>query len=205
LKQKARQLRMGILDRVVFLQEFLKRPRQVASIVPSSRFLERRIVEMAEIQSARTVVELGAGTGGTTRAILGVMAADAKLLVIEINPQLCELVGRITDARLIVHCGCAHELGNVLASYGLSAPDVVVSGIPFSTINRVTGLQILDTISAMLAPGGRFVAYQVSDQVNALTSPLLGSAQIEVELFNIPPVRLYRWEKRAPARAAGPR
>jgi len=199
LRQKAQQLQAGLIDRALFLREFLKRPRQVASIIPSSRFLERRIVEMAEIRSARTVVELGAGTGGTTRAILGAMAPDAKLLVIEINPQLCELVGRITDARLIVHCGCAHELESVLGSYGLAAPDAVVSGIPFSTINRVTGLQILDTISAMLIPGGRFVAYQVSDQVNALTRPLMGSAQVEVELFNIPPVRLYRWEKRAPA------
>lgn len=197
LKQKARKLSTEIHDRVVFLQEFLKRPRQVASIIPSSRFLERRIVEMAEIQSARTVVELGGGTGGTTRAILGAMAPDAKLLVIEINPQLCELVGRIEDSRLVVHCGCAHGLGKILASHGLAAPDVVVSGIPFSTINRATGMQILDSISAMLIPGGRFVAYQVSDEVNTLTSPLLGSAQVEVELFNIPPVRLYRWEKRA--------
>ncbi|MFN7086202.1 MAG: class I SAM-dependent methyltransferase [Burkholderiales bacterium] len=202
MKQKARQLRMGIRERLVFLQEFLKRPRQVASITPSSRFLERRIVEMAEIRSARIVVELGAGTGGTTRAILGAMAADAKLLVIEINPQLCELLGRIRDERLIVHCGCAQELGKVLASYGLAAPDVVVSGIPFSTIKRATAMRILDTISAMLLSGGRFVAYQVSDRVNALTSPLLGPAQVEVELFNIPPVRLYRWEKRALTHAA---
>jgi len=199
MKRMAQQLQDGLIDHALFLREFLRRPRQVASIVPSSRFLERRIVDMAEIRSAHTVVELGAGTGGTTRAILGAMPSDAKLLVIEINPQLCELVGRITDDRLIVHCGCAHELKRVLASYGLAAPDAVISGIPFSTINRVTGLRILDTISATLAAGGRFVAYQVSDQVNALTSPLMGSAQVEVELFNIPPVRLYRWEKRAPA------
>jgi phospholipid N-methyltransferase len=194
----ASQLQAGLLDRALFLREFLKRPRQVGSIIPSSRFLERRIVEMAETPSARTVVELGAGTGGTTRAILGAMAADAKLLVIEINPHLCELVSRIPGPRLRVHCGCALELERALSAYGLAAPEVVVSGIPFSTIDHVTGLQILNTISAMLVPGGRFVAYQVRDEVNALTSPLLGSAQVEVELLNIPPVRLYRWEKRAP-------
>ena len=199
MKRIARQLQTEFIDRTLFLREFLKRPGQVASIIPSSHFLKRRIVDMAEIRSARTVVELGAGTGGTTRAILGAMAQDATLLVIEINPQLCERVSRIRDTRLIVHCGCASELGTALATYGLAAPEAVVSGIPFSTIKRSTGLQILDSISAALAPGGRFVAYQVSDQVNVLTSPLLGSAQIEVELFNIPPVRLYRWEKRAAA------
>lgn len=195
----ARQLHAGLADRALFLREFLKRPRQVGSIIPSSRFLERRIVQMAEIRTARLVVELGAGTGGTTRALLGAMAADAKLLVIEISPQLCERVNRIQDARLVVHCGGAHELEAVLASHGLAAPEAVVSGIPFSTMNRSVGMQVLRVISAMLIPGGRFVAYQVRDQVNTLTSPLMGSAQIEVELFNIPPVRLYRWEKQAPA------
>jgi phospholipid N-methyltransferase len=59
------------------------------------------------------------------------------------------------------------------------------------------GTRILETISSVLAPGGRFVAYQVSKQVDDLASPLLGPAQVEVELFNIPPMRLYRWEKRA--------
>jgi phosphatidylethanolamine/phosphatidyl-N-methylethanolamine N-methyltransferase len=199
LRQKVEQLRMGIVDRIVFLQEFLKHPRQVASIVPSSRFLERRIVELADIRSARTVVELGTGTGGTTRAILEAMAPDAKLLSIEINPQLCALLGRIRDRRLFVHCGNAYELRNALSSYGLAAPEAVVSGIPFSTMQRDTAQRVLETISAALVPGGRFLAYQVSSQVDDLSSPLLGPARVEVEFRNIPPVRLYRWEKRSPA------
>ncbi len=203
LKQKAQQLRMGILDRVVFLQEFLKHPRQVASVIPSSRFLERHIVELADIRSARTIVELGTGTGGTTRAILGAMSPDAKLLSIEINPQLCALVRRIQDRRLIVRCGNACELRDALSSYGLAAPEAVVSGIPFSTMNRATAQRILETISSVLVPGGRFVAYQVSRQVDDLSRPLLGPARVELELLNIPPLRLYRWVKRAPARAAG--
>lgn len=199
LKQKVQQLRMGILDRIVFLQEFLKHPRQVASIVPSSRFLERHIVELADIRSARTIVELGTGTAGTTRAILDAMSPDAKLLCIEINPQLCALLGRIRDRRLFVHCGNAYELRDVLSSYGLEDPEAVVSGIPFSTMHRTTAQRVLETISSALVPGGRFVAYQVSSQVDDLSSPLLGPARVEVEFRNIPPVRLYRWEKRGPA------
>ena len=55
-------------DRVVFLQQFLKNPRQVGSVIPSSRYLERRVVALAEIATARTIVELGTGTGGMTRS-----------------------------------------------------------------------------------------------------------------------------------------
>lgn len=190
--------RSGTLDdRIAFLREFLRNPRQVASIIPSSRFLERRIVELAGVRSARTLVDLGAGTGGTTRAILGAMSPRAKLLGIEINQRFCQWLGRIEDPRLIAHCGSAHELQGTLALYGLPAPDVVISGIPFSTIDRATGLRILETISAVLAPGGRFLAYQLSRQVEHLSRPLFGPAQVAVELRNIPPLRLYRWEKPA--------
>jgi phospholipid N-methyltransferase len=184
-------------DRVVFLREFLRNPRQIGSITPSSRFLVRRIVDLAAVRSARTVVELGAGTGGTTRAMLAAMAPGARLLVVEINPHFCALVRRIDDARLTVHCGTAVELRDALTCYGLPAPDAVVSGIPFSTIDPATGSRILESISSVLPVGGRFVAYQWSRQVDALSRPLLGRAEVEMAPFNLPPLRLYRWVKRA--------
>lgn len=183
--------------RVLFLRQFLKHPRQIGSITPSSRFLERRIVALADIPAARTIVELGAGTGGTTRAMLKAMPADARLLVIELNPHFCDLLKHIDDRRLIVQRGSADELREALARHRLAAPDAVVSGIPFSTIGPAAGTRIIETISELLNPGGRFVAYQVRNQVDALSRRILGIPHVEVELLNVPPVRLYRWQKAA--------
>ena len=182
-------------DQIVFLKEFLRNPRQVASIVPSSRFIEQGIVELAEVRSAHTIVDLGAGTGGTTRAILKAMPPYAELLSIEINQRFCGLLRRIEDKRLIAHCGSAHELQKTLSLYGLPAPDVVISGIPFSTMSRQAGARILEAIFSVLVPGGRFVAYQISKQVEEMSRPLFGPAYVVVELLNIPPLRLYRLEK----------
>jgi phospholipid N-methyltransferase len=182
-------------SQMVFLHEFLKNPFQVASIIPSSRFLEQHIVKLAEARSAQTVVELGAGIGGTTRAILGAMAPDAKLLSIEINPRFCALLHRIQDPRLTVHCGGAQELRETISRYGLPAPEVVVSGIPFSVIEPGVGPMIVENISSVLVSGGRFVAYQISKHVEELSRPLLGPARVEMELLNIPPLWLYRWDK----------
>ena len=47
--------------RFTFFGEFLKHPLQVASIIPSSRFVERRIVQTAGVDCAKTIVELGPG------------------------------------------------------------------------------------------------------------------------------------------------
>ena len=181
--------------RLALFQEFLKHPSQIGSIISSSRFLECRVVETAGIRTAKTIVELGPGTGRTTRAILKAMAQRTKLLSIERNPYLHTLVKRIDDDRLIAHHGDANGLKKILSMYGLDAPEVLISGIPFSTMSFGSGSHIIETISSVLAPGGRFVAYQVSKRVAGLCRPILGPGQMEVELLNIPPLRVYRWEK----------
>jgi phosphatidylethanolamine/phosphatidyl-N-methylethanolamine N-methyltransferase len=179
----------------LFFQEFLKHPLQIGSIIPSSRFLEQRILEAAAIDSARTIVELGSGTGGVTRAILRAMPQHARLLSIEINPHFHNLVSGIEDDRLIAHLGDATMLKDIISMYGLPAPDAVISGIPFSTMSHREGSCIIESISTLLAQNGRFVAYQVSDRVASLCRPYLGTEQVMLELLNIPPMRVYQWAK----------
>lgn len=184
--------------RLLFLHEFLKHPLQIGSIVPSSRFLERRIVATARIASAQRIVELGPGTGGTTRALLRAMPKQAKLLSIEINPLLhARLIG-VGDNRLITHLGSACDLRQILEEHSFDAPDAVVSGIPFSTMSRDIGSRILEAVTSVLAANGRFVAYQVSNRVAVLCRPYMGREQRATELRNVPPMRIFQWQKRSP-------
>jgi len=188
---------------IAFFRGFLTRPKEVGSIIPSSRFMERRIVRTSEIRQAKLAIELGPGTGGTTRALLRNLAPDAKLLVIEINPDFCELLERhIDDPRLIVHHGSATEIPEILAAHGLDAPDVILSGIPFSTMHESLGTDILRSVRDSLAPGGRFVAYQFRDRVHTLGVDVFGSARVEREILNVPPMRVYRWDINQPSPGA---
>ena len=158
--------------------------------------MEKRIVNTAALKSAKLAVELGPGTGGTTKAFLRAMAPDAKLLAIEINPDFVKLLKRtIDDPRLIVHEGSATEIPAALAKYGLSDPEVILSGIPFSTMDRELGLSILESVHATLPKAGRFVAYQFRDRVEDLGNGVFGRAKVQTELLNVPPMRVYRWDK----------
>ncbi|MGD8572429.1 MAG: methyltransferase type 12 [Gammaproteobacteria bacterium] len=183
-------------NRWAFLQEFLKHPLQIGSIIPSSRFLERAILQSARVDSARTIVELGCGTGGTTRAILNHLRPDAKLLSIEVNPRFYAMISEIDDERLIPHLGSAEQLGDILDMYGLDDPDVVISGIPFSTMKNGVGSRIIRDIDRLLPPNSRFVAYQFSGRVAELCRPYMGTERSILEIRNIPPMRVYEWEKR---------
>lgn len=182
-------------DRVAFLQGFLRHPRQIASLVPSSRFLERRIARLSALAAAQTVVELGPGTGGTTRALLAAMPSQATLLSIELSPDFIRTLRAIEDDRLLVHHGNAERLAEILDQYACPAVDVIVSGIPFSLLRPDGRRQLIDAVWSALTPGGRFVAYQVCGSIQQLAEPLFGPAQVAVELRNLPPLRVYAWRK----------
>jgi phosphatidylethanolamine/phosphatidyl-N-methylethanolamine N-methyltransferase len=182
-------------EHVAFLRGFLQRPQQVGSVIQSSRFLERRLVELADIKTAGTVVELGSGTGGTTRALLRAMRPDATLLSIEISPEFHAFIRRIRDPRLVFHLGSAVDLPEIMRRHGLAQADAVISGIPFSTLDRDAAARIPEAISSALAPGGRFVAYQVRRHVESLCRPHLGEPRVVLEFLNIPPIWVFRWQK----------
>jgi phospholipid N-methyltransferase len=182
----------------IFLGEFLRNPRQLGSIIPSSGFLKRRIIAAAELDDVSVVVELGPGNGGTTRAILAAMPDTARLISIELNAGLYELSAGITDARYTAHHGDASELSAILQQYGVGQPDVVISGIPFSCMDEPVGQSIIQCVHDELTAGGRFVAYQVSarvDELNEYFPPPRRS--VSWEWLNVPPLRVWRWQKEA--------
>lgn len=183
-------------DSLAFLQGFLRNPAQVGSVIPSSRRLERRLVRNAAIAQARTVVELGPGTGGTTAAFLQAMQPAARLLAIELDPEFHRHLSQsVHDPRLLLELGSAERIEEILAARRLPAPDVIVSGIPFSTMPAAVSDRIAAAIARALRPGGRFVAYQVRAHVSGYATPYLGRADKHWEWINIPPVRVFTWTK----------
>lgn len=185
-------------DALEFLRGFLRHPAQVGSVVPSSRRLEQRLVRSAAVAEARTVVELGPGTGGTTAALLNAMGPVGRLLAIELDPRFHQhLQQSVADPRLLLELGSAERLPEFLAARRLPAPDAIVSGIPFSTMPVELADRIAATIAQVLRPGGRFVAYQVRAHVSRYASPYLGTPRKQWEIVNVPPVQVFTWTKPA--------
>jgi phospholipid N-methyltransferase len=129
--------------------------------------------------------------------MLRAMHPAAELLAIEINPRFVHHLDRsIEDPRFSVYEGCAEKIAQALAENHMGKPDLIYSGIPFSTIPDRVGRSILETSWEALAPGGRFVAYQLRDRVKTLGDCVFGrGANTTIELFNMPPMRFYSWDK----------
>jgi phospholipid N-methyltransferase len=186
-------------DRLAFLGQFLRRPLEVASIAPSSRFIARRVARC--VRGARgTVVEIGSGTGGVTRALLETIAPDARLVAVELNPMLAERVARIPDPRLIVQCGSAEDLPAILEDHRCAPASAIVCGLPFSMVPRLRGMRILRALERSLAPRGELVAYQIRDTLGRMIGSRLETVEESIEWRGIPPLRVSRWRKAHDAR-----
>ena len=187
---------MGELsERARFFQGFVRRPKEVGSVIPSSRFMEARIVRLVDPASTRVMVELGPGTGGTTRAVLKAMPEDGRLLAIDTNEEFVTGLADLGDPRLIAQQGTAADMEGFLEQHGLPAPEAIFSGIPFSTMPREVGVKILEDAWRLLPPGGRFMAYQFRDEVYRLARAIMGEPAREREWANIPPMYCFRWDK----------
>src|SRR5882724_6125938 len=69
----------------LFFKRFLKRPFQIASIIPSSRALVDRVADKIDFDQARVIAEYGPGEGVHSREIARRMGPDAQLLLFEVD------------------------------------------------------------------------------------------------------------------------
>src|SRR6187455_1897048 len=130
---------------VLFLKRFLSRPRQVASIVPSSRALVRKVAGKMDFSRPRVIAEFGPGEGCHTREVLRRMDTNSHLLLFELDPELAEHLKTAlrSEKRVTVLHADANSLPQALASRGYSHCDYVVSGIPFSLLEAETKRSLL--------------------------------------------------------------
>lgn len=179
-----------------FLRGFFENPLQVASCIPSSSYLQRKLSSLSCLRNAKTVIELGPGTGETTKALLQAMSDQSKLLCVEVVEEFAASLQQIADPRLIVEIGSALNLKSILKRNYFASADVIVSGIPFSVLSPAEGRTLMESIYQQLAPGGAFVTYQFRSSVCDLATEYFGPPEKRsIVLWNLPPLEIFVWEK----------
>jgi phospholipid N-methyltransferase len=177
---------------LLFARNFFRHPRMLGSIVPSSRFLIKQLLEPINWSRARVIVEYGPGVGGITSEVLRRMRPDGTLIAIEMNPDFVTYLRRaIPDTRLRVVDGSAADVDEVLGRFGLTRADYIISGIPFSTIPAPIRERILRKTHDVLEPGGAFLVYQFSTRVLQDLKRIFGYVGRKFEPLNVLPAHLF--------------
>ena len=180
----------------LFFKRFLKRPFQIASIVPSSKALVERVSDKIDFDRARVIAEYGPGEGVHSREIARRMRPDCQLLLFEIDAAFCRDLRRQfrDDQRVHVINDNAAHLQRELQQRGIGACDYIVSGIPFSILQIDKKRDLLQQTHDALVPGGRFIIYQVTNELKQ-HAKFFEHAESEYFLQNIPPMFITVFER----------
>ena len=184
--------RTRIGDLLLFARNFFRHPRMLGSIIPSSRFLIRQLLQPVDWAAARVIVEYGPGVGSITAEILQRMRPDAQLIAIETNSDFVKFLrSAFPDRRLCVMEGSAESVDEILRQQGHERADYIISGIPFSTIPAHLRERILLKTFGALAPGGSFLVYQFSTRVLPDLQRIFHYVKRRFEPLNVLPAHLF--------------
>lgn len=182
---------MATSDFGLFMGQLLRKPHQVVALAPSSRFLCAEMVAEIDPQGG-PVIELGAGTGNITQALLDTGLPADQLHSIEMNAEFCDRL-RTRFPGLHVHQMSAGDCGTL----PVERVQAVVSGLPL--LSMPLGLQrdILRGTFQRVTPGGSYVQFTYGPK-----PPVARPVREELGLdwtvsrkiwWNMPPARVYRF------------
>src|SRR5438270_6961603 len=173
----------------LFFKRFLQCPFQVASIIPSSKALVKKVARKMDFSEPRIIAEYGPGEGVHSREIARRMSPDSQLLLFELDAAFSRDLQRqfAHDARVHVINGDAAKLPEELERRGIPGCDYILSGIPFSILEIKKKRALLEKTYEALSDGGSFIIYQVTNELRQHAT-LFDRAESEYVLQNIPPM-----------------
>lgn len=190
LDRNANRLRMANIP--LFFRRWLSDPLQMGSIVPSSRYLCRQIARQVVSGGDGLVVEVGAGTGVISRALIEAGVAPERLVLVEIVPEMAEHLRESLPGTTVL-CADAFALPQHLPSRLGSAVGTVICGIPLVMLPLERQRQFVEGVER-IAPGRGFLLYSY-----CITSPLpyrkLGLSAVRESWTprNFPPASVWRY------------
>ena len=182
---------------MTFFTEFLRNPRQNASIVPSASAACKKMFEGLDMGAMQYVVELGPGTGCFTKELMARLPGTAEALLLEINPAFCPKLEKAFGHRFHIRQESAHRMDHIVSELGWPRIDLVVSGLPYTLPEPIID-PLLDSLRRRTDEGTiyRFFTY-VPPLMKRKYEP--SGFQLTMEhlvVKNVPPMWIYSAESR---------
>lgn len=192
-----------------FLRSFLRDPSRIGSVTPSSRALSRRVVSAVHPRDGDVILELGAGTGPITAAVLEARPHGPFLALEPTDELAAVLAERFPDVD-VLRAYADRDLRALIQSRGHDRCDCVVSGLPWSVWPDALQDDVLAGVCDAMADDGRFATYtyvtssMVPGQrafIERMRRAFHDVHHTEVVWRNVPPAWVYVGER--PRRDAG--
>lgn len=185
----ARNARLS--DFGLFFNKFLAKGRQISSAVPSSPAMVTGVLECVDFDRPGTIVELGAGTGPVTAAIVEQLRPHHRFVAVENDPDFCAVLRRrFPDVALLQ--GDATAIEEPLARMGIHKVDYVLSGLPTPALPPRALARLLRWLRESLSPDGCFVQITVVPALyRSFYRRIFEQVDYRMIWLNVPPGGVY--------------
>lgn len=188
-------------EKKLFFKRWLRNPLSLGAILPSSsrtaRFLAKEVwkAHQKAIEAGGCIVEIGAGTGCFTAALLESGIPPKQLIAVELDKRLFEyLKTRFPNIQTV--CGDAQKLEKIIPSHMLKQLTAVVSGIPMVSIPKKVQSNIMTGALKYLRSTGAFYQFTYSP-FSSIPAKKYGlkANRLGTVFFNVPPATIWSYKK----------
>lgn len=172
-----------------FLAAWLRSPLSVGALFPSSPALARAMADQVDIARPGKIVELGAGTGPITQALLDRRIPASRLIVTERDADLFAILKQ-RFPQLDLRCADASALLGDMKEVA-----TIVSGLPLRSLPKSEKKQVEHAMAAAIRNGGAIIQFTYG-----LVSPIarkdwknlkLRGRRQQLVLANLPPAHIW--------------
>ena len=163
-----------------FFSEYIKHPKQVGSLVGSSKSLAKKMVQ--EMNGTLNVVEFGPGTGSLTLEILKRLPKNGRLTCFEINSNFCKTLESIKDSRLTVINDDAQNCERYVDEL-----DCIISGLPLTLFTKSKREKII----ALSSRSKLYIQFQYTPFLRKKLRCYFQHVKMKFVPLNFPPAFIY--------------
>lgn len=176
-----------------FLKQLIKSYKYTGAVAPSSKFLANKMINDVNIKKAKTIVELGPGTGAITDIILTNMNDDAQLWTFDINKDFCTILQKKYKGKHI-HTDIIN-IKYFLQQDNITTVDAIISGIPFANFSDNECINMLNEIKQIMHDDTLFTLFTYSRLKFGVFDKLFTKVNESYVFFNIPPAYVLTFKK----------
>lgn len=182
-------------EELLFFRRWIANPLKVGALLPSSPALARLLARNVEIGPDDAVIEVGAGTGSITKALVAAGIPRERLFVIEIDSDMCTYLRKQFPQVQIIH-GDATRLLDIVPSRWHGKVSTVVSGIPMITLPFDAQQRLIRSLFSIMKPGGQMLQYTYS-LISPIPQDKLGLTvrRCGMAFLNVPPASVFSFRK----------
>lgn len=176
-------------EKIVFFKNFIKNPRMIGSVIPSSKKLSKKMSDQIDYDNAKCIIELGPGVGPYTEIMLKKKRSSTKYLAFEKNEDMVKILKRkFPDIKIYNN---AEQMTDVVKKNEILCIDYIISGLPFTVLEKDIRNSILTQAYEILEKGGKFITFQYSLDLYKYLKNKYSKVEIKFVPLNIPMTFVY--------------